>query len=1217
VIGERLGRYRLLSELGSGGMGTVYLAEDDEGSRRALKIVHPHLELTPRFKERFLREAAIGKRIRHPNVVATYDVDTLESNGRPALFLAMEYVEGQTLRALLEELGRVPEELCVHIAMEITKALDAIHAAGVVHRDLKPENVLITKEHVVKVMDLGVARVLDETVGLSQTGSFVGSVLYGAPEQFGAASPDGRADLYALGLLLYELSTGLHPFSGNDVATVIQRQLTEAPQPPAQVNPEITLFFSEVTRNLLSKDRDDRIATAGRLRATLEAGEQSDWWQRRATGVRKSNVSAPRRVRIPRETALFGRDEQLASMRALFEQARTGDGQTLLIEGEAGIGKTRLVDEFVGRLRDEGEDVHFLFGRYPPGGAATAASAFVAAVRDHFGVEGIEKALGPYLEVAPTLVPSFAALLRGDATPKGEEALTTDALHAVFVHVTRGLAKERPTILLIDDLHFAPDGGRALFAALSMAMPGHPVLLVGTSGPGLPDEWLEASSHFCRLTLSRLGPKDLAHVLTDAFSSEELAKDLAFQIGAKSDGNPLFVFEIIQGLRDGRYLTRRDDGAWQKAQVIDEIRIPDTVKDLIRGRIANLDEAGRNLLEVAACCGQKFDPRLVGDVLGLDRIPVLRRLGGIEKRHHLVRFAGPVCMFDHHQVQEVLYEGLSEPLREEYHAALADGLELRDHTDDGAGSDAVALCRHFLLAGRGRRTRPYLSTALDYLEKNHSNDAAIDLVRQVLAVDGLFDGRARVELLLRLRARLDLLGRREEEREVLHEALDVADETGDPGLQARACHELGQHFFRVASYEEAGAFFRQALALADEGSDAAMAAETTRCMGSIAFQRGEFEEARKFLRRARAMARMAGDKLGEAKSNGNLGIALLNLGRPVEARRHLHKHLVLSREVGDRQGEVTATINLGLVSSGQGDMEEARRNFERGLALSREMGFRQGEASATGNLGSVYHSLGRFAEARERFDSHNALCRETGDRRGETIATGNLGMVSLSLGCYSDAYDKLASFCIRSREIGDMRGEALALEAMGRLQIGLGDPTAARESLTAALALARAIGARGPEGDALHTFGLLAENEGDVEEARRRYGQALEVRRATARRGCEAATLVALGRLLDDEEHLEAALRLARSVGAAGTALVAGAHLARLRGSVEILANEAQAEHAERMEARYALWQATGQRSHLDAARRLLRDLLERAPAHSVDAMRHNVRLHRAVLSRA
>ncbi|MHC5012853.1 MAG: serine/threonine-protein kinase, partial [Planctomycetota bacterium] len=382
--GDRIGAYRILEEIGAGGMGTVYLAEIEatgsaDAKHVALKVLHPHLVRRPDHVERFLREARAGRQVDHPNVVRSHDADTAEIGGTKVPFLAMDHVEGQTLRSLLRELDRVPEELGRHIGCEVAKGLAAIHAAGIVHRDLKPENVLITPEH-------------------------------RAPEQFGPANAeaDGRTDLYALGLVLYELLTGRHPFAGDDVRHVLERQLKERPRAAGAVNPQLSPFVEAVLETLLEKQVDQRFASARELLAVLEAGEDSGWWHERSRAIRAATRRPLRRIRVPRETALYGRDEELEKLQRLYTEAKAGEGRVVLVEGEAGIGKTRLVDEFVGRLREEGEDLNFLFGSYPPGGAATAQGAFATAYREHFGAEDLEATVAPYLSVTPVLVPAFA-----------------------------------------------------------------------------------------------------------------------------------------------------------------------------------------------------------------------------------------------------------------------------------------------------------------------------------------------------------------------------------------------------------------------------------------------------------------------------------------------------------------------------------------------------------------------------------------------------------------------------------------------------------------------------------------------------------------------------------------------------------------------------------------------------------------------------------------
>ena len=288
MLGQTLGEHQIVSELGSGGMGTVYLAEGGTGPV-AIKVVHSHLLEVPGVLDRFRREAEVGKQVRNENVVRTLDVD--ERDGTH--YLVMEYVEGQTLRSLLAEMETVPESLCRHIGTEISKGLAGIHAAGIIHRDLKPDNVLITDAHVVKVMDLGLARLRSEAARLSQAGTFAGSVLYAAPEQFttGGDDLDGRADLYALGLLLYELSTGQHPFADEDIAAVMHSQLNQEPTRPGDLNPQLSPFLEEFVLQLLAKDPDERFSSA-ECPLLTHSGHCRHW---RPPDVMKFKIQSPAR----------------------------------------------------------------------------------------------------------------------------------------------------------------------------------------------------------------------------------------------------------------------------------------------------------------------------------------------------------------------------------------------------------------------------------------------------------------------------------------------------------------------------------------------------------------------------------------------------------------------------------------------------------------------------------------------------------------------------------------------------------------------------------------------------------------------------------------------------------------------------------------------------------------------------------------------------------
>jgi serine/threonine-protein kinase len=276
---ERLAEYRILRELGAGAMGRVVLAEKD-GERFALKLLHAHLMTVKGFFRRFQREAHAGMAIRHENVIRVHDCDFVMVGERPCAFLVMDYVEGCTLRQVLRDEGAQPEARVLAIARQVASGLAAVHGAGVVHRDLKPENLLIGAEGVVRIMDLGVARLLDATTRLTGEGQLAGSMLYASPEQLRGADPGPSSDLYSLGVVLHELVTGLNPFLRVHPAAIIDAHLSAATPDVRDDVPGVSPFLAGVIATLLEKSPAARFLSSAELRDVLSAGASSEWWAR-------------------------------------------------------------------------------------------------------------------------------------------------------------------------------------------------------------------------------------------------------------------------------------------------------------------------------------------------------------------------------------------------------------------------------------------------------------------------------------------------------------------------------------------------------------------------------------------------------------------------------------------------------------------------------------------------------------------------------------------------------------------------------------------------------------------------------------------------------------------------------------------------------------------------------------------------------------------------
>ena len=252
----------MLDEIGSGGMGMVYRALDRElGDQVAIKTLRPELLQDTSLVERFKSEIRLARTISSKHVVRTHDIG--ERDG--VYYLTMEYVEGITVRELLDTRGRLGTAPTLAIASQLAQSLVAAHEQGVIHRDIKPQHLLLAAGGVLKVMDFGVARLAGGKANLTEVGMLVGTPSYMAPEQMLGESFDHRIDLYATGVVLYECLVGKLPFEGNSAVALIARVLRDAPPAPAAHDPEIPQAFSDLVVRLLAKDPAQRPANAAEL----------------------------------------------------------------------------------------------------------------------------------------------------------------------------------------------------------------------------------------------------------------------------------------------------------------------------------------------------------------------------------------------------------------------------------------------------------------------------------------------------------------------------------------------------------------------------------------------------------------------------------------------------------------------------------------------------------------------------------------------------------------------------------------------------------------------------------------------------------------------------------------------------------------------------------------------------------------------------------------
>lgn len=270
VSQTKFGRYEVVSALGQGAMGAVYKAVDPLIERTvAIKTINLDLSKEERaeFEARFYREAKSAGRLSHSNIVTIYDVGETDD----IAYIAMEYLEGESLREMLDSGVVLPVDLIGRIAAQIASALNYAHENHVVHRDIKPANIMITPNRDVKIMDFGIAQI--PTGSRTQAGTVLGSPKYMAPEQVAGQPTDGRTDIFALGVVLYEMLTGVTPFNGDNLSAIMYKILNEEAAPPSTVNLGVPPVFDRIIGRALAKRPEDRYQTAREFARDLGGNE--------------------------------------------------------------------------------------------------------------------------------------------------------------------------------------------------------------------------------------------------------------------------------------------------------------------------------------------------------------------------------------------------------------------------------------------------------------------------------------------------------------------------------------------------------------------------------------------------------------------------------------------------------------------------------------------------------------------------------------------------------------------------------------------------------------------------------------------------------------------------------------------------------------------------------------------------------------------------------
>ncbi|MDP8260601.1 MAG: diguanylate cyclase [Candidatus Gygaella obscura] len=748
--GQKIGSdYLLLERLGEGGMSVVFKAKDIPGDREvAIKFLKPsrissYLEERIRFKKEI---EAIGK-FSHPNIAKLFSVGEYENNP----YIVMELVNGESLHDLLSRGEVFGIEKSVFVIKQICQALNYVHSKGLLHRDMKPGNIILDKDNGnVKLVDFGLALVM-ELGQIKDSAEIIGTFGYMSPELTGIINKPiyESSDLYSLGIVFYRLLAEELPFKGDSVSEIIHQQVALVPKSPIQINHNIPNILEKIIMKLLEKEPDLRYQSAIGLLHDLELFSKGD--RDFAIGAKDQKLKLTYRVR------LIGRDREFNRILKLFNKAMNFSGKVCLIGGEAGIGKTRLVEEMREVIYEH--DVQFLVGRcimqenkFPYQPFRDIVDEYIVSVKRQ-GDSAVDREKKRIIDLFADL---RALLVKLNANIKqiiGEVPevvhLDSDKENKRFTMVCARficslVEKDKSFAIFIDDLQWADEGSLNILEEILNIISDYNLFLIGT----YRDNEV-ADNH----SLSKIKRKaknfslPLEDIKLDLFNyermnrfvakilgeSEDKAKMLTRYIMEKSRGNPFFSLTIIRELVERKALVWMQ-GFWEEDWgQINQLPVSVDIVDIILLRAKELSEGENNLLSVAALVGKRFYLDMLYNLIKEDKEKIIVFIDDAINKQFLEKGLNPgEVAFVHDEVREAFYSKLNEIQRKKYHLAIAEVIEKKFNSKEQ--EVLFELAHHYIEAGVNEKILEYGLPAAEKAKESYANKEAIRYYQVVLDV---------------------------------------------------------------------------------------------------------------------------------------------------------------------------------------------------------------------------------------------------------------------------------------------------------------------------------------------------------------------------------------------------------------------------------------------------------------------------------------------------
>ncbi|MGH9939729.1 MAG: serine/threonine-protein kinase PknK, partial [Blastocatellia bacterium] len=986
-------------------MGAVYNAHHLGIDRQvAFKILQPNVAINNgRMISLFEQEAKVVGHLHHENIA---DIKDAGRTSDGIAYIIMEWLDGYTLGEELAVSGPFALERIAGILRQISAALEAAHAKQVIHCDLKPSNIMLNQGplggELVKVLDFGIAKIMTDPAG-SLVSSAMGTPHYASPEQLRVGGRmDSRSDIYSLGVILFQMLTGKLPFQAESVFELINRQM-EAPANISELRPETPAAIQRLVNRMLAVAPGRRPQRANDVAAIIDQAIH-DRIEAHPTAPALSLDtirSIPTTKRQP-----VGREVECAELQAGFETVASGRGQLVCVTGEPGIGKTTVVEEFLnqtpggcvvarGRCSERLEGT----GAYLP-----LLEALEGLIRNPIsGGAAAREAIDQLMErTAPAwralITPQMGATDAQPAAPK--KAASLEQMKWELKAFFQELSLRQPVVLFLDDIHWSDISTIDLLAFLGSKFDQLRMLIVVTYRPS---EMLLARSPFvqvmldfqsrglCReIALSFFSRDEIERYLASEFPEHDFPREFPAFIQEKTEGNPLFMADLIHYLRDRKVINREGE-TWTLVEAIPDIgpELPESVRGMIQRKINQLDAADLRLLTAASVYspggGHEFDSAVLSKVLEMDSGQVEDRLQTLDEVHAFIRFVGEQEIpekspekgedktltlryrFVHGLYQNALYASLKPTRR----AALSEATAaaLLSFYKDKSHSIAADLALLFKAARKSSRAADYFLLAAQNAANVFAYQEAIELSQRGLdALKSLPDSPEQTnrEMGLQITLGMSLIAVKGYAAPDVERAFTRARELC---LRTEASPQifpvlrgLSLFYNTRPKLDEARKLGEQLLRLAEGQQDTSLHLEALFPLSFTLFFMGDFAASLECAERAIALDSRA-DQNMLYEQNATIGclavasLALWALGFSDQALDRNARGVALARRLAQPFNIARSLAWASLLFLLRGDWRDSARAAEEAISLSRQYGFSYWLAMAT-----IYHGYALFKQ---------------------------------------------------------------------------------------------------------------------------------------------------------------------------------------------------------------------------------------------------------------